>query len=163
MGWVAHGSFLGKVAFDSSFQRRKSPGWAGWEEGIPRKGVAVGTPTPGVSLKESQHPGDRMAVWSPVLPGWQNRGKEGRGSPGSSREKKSSFHHQRLGSRFGFMKPTPSPRLTPHGIREAAGPPKSVRQGPQTGLPTQQPCDLGQATQLSMPVSYQTGKMTVTT
>lgn len=82
VGWVARGRFLGKVAFDSGFKRRKSSGWVEWGEGIPRKGVAVGTPTPGGESQRKSAPGRQNGcVRSPVLLGWQDRGKgkEGRG------------------------------------------------------------------------------------
>lgn len=159
VGWVARERFLGKVAFDSGFKSRKSSGWVEWGEGFPERAWLWELQHQGVRLKESQHLGDRMAV-SGVLCYWggrtEGKGKKGEGSSGSSREKRSGFHRQRLGSRFSLS-------LTPHGTREAAGPPKSVRQGHQSGLPTQQPCDLRQVTQLSKPVSYQMGKITVTT
>lgn len=108
MGWVTRGSFLGKVVFDSGFERRKNPGWVEWGEGIPKKGVAVRTPSPGVSLKESQYLGDRMAV-SGVLRHQAGRtggkGKRREGFPGSSREKRSGFHNQKSGSRFSLLQP----------------------------------------------------------
>lgn len=132
-----------------SKEGRALDGWSG-ERAFPERAWLWELQHQGVSLKESQHLGDRMAV-SGVLCATGVAGQRER-----ERRERSGFHRQRLRSKFSLS-------LTPHGIWEAAGSPKSVRQGYQSGLPTQQPCDLGQATQLSKPVSYQMGKITVTT
>lgn len=81
VGWVARGRFLGKVAFDSGFKRRKSSGWVEWGEGIPRKGVAVGTLTPGGESQGKSAPGRQNGcVRSPVCY-WGGR-TEGKGKKG---------------------------------------------------------------------------------
>lgn len=42
VGWVVHRRLLGKGAFDSGFERKKSPAWVEWGQGIPRQGRGCG-------------------------------------------------------------------------------------------------------------------------
>lgn len=119
---------------------RALDGWSG-ERAFP--GVAVRTPAPDESRGKSAFGRRNGCVRSPVQWGQQDRrkGKERRGIPGAFQRTQEQLPPSEVGEQ-----PTPSPRRIPHGIREATGPPKSVRSGGlQSGLPTQQSRGLGQA------------------
>ena len=90
-------------------------------------------------LEESQQLGKRTAV-SGVLSYRGTRseveGETGKG-PGEFQREKEGYPRpflQRLWSPFSLMQPHPSPRLTPRGVQEAAGPPKSGRRDSHLGL-----------------------------
>lgn len=79
----------------------------------------------------------------------EERGRRERG-PGSSRERRNDFHHQRLGSRCSVMQP-PSPGLTCAGSREQRGLPS------QSGGLSLGPPLLGPLPAAPEPISCQTG------
>lgn len=146
MGWVAHGRFLGKVAFDSGLERRKSPGWVEWGEGISRQGRGCENSSTGASLEESQRLGDGMAVSVLCNGGSRTEGKGKKGARSRSVPESTGAASTVRGWGADAASGSPPP---PPGIREATGPPKSIRSGGlQPGLPTQQPRGLGQVTQL---------------
>lgn len=110
-GYHAEG-FLERLRLTQVFgEGRALDGWSG-ERAFPGRGVAVGT-------QGSRQLGARMAVSGSCTTGasGQRRREDRRGVLGSSRERRSDVHHQRLGSRWGVMQP-PSPGLTCVGSRE---------------------------------------------